>query len=290
MTPLRNHVLTIASALLFCGASAAQEPADEAHSRAIPQTELKPGDVRASNLLGAMVKRLSGEAIGEVEDLIVSSEADVRLAVISVGGVLGLGAKTIAVPFDEFTVAPDGSAIYLGITQEELEAQPAFDLESATTALHTAAHQPAAPAISPPPQSSAFAVPGAGTQEAHDGPTLAQQPPSQEVYGENSAATTKAQAFNQPVSTLIGAQVVDTQNSPLGRINDLLVSAEPPEVQVIVELTGAPESSSSARSVAVPLSDLAIPRGQGEDARRQIESVETSLTVSQLETLPQYHY
>jgi hypothetical protein len=130
-----RRALTLASAVLFCAVAMAQDAADDSSSSSIPQIELKPGDVRASNLLGAMVKRLSGETIGEVEDFIVSADADVRLAVISVGGILGLGAKTIAVPFDEFTVAPDGSILYLTMSDEEIRARPDFDLERQTAGL-----------------------------------------------------------------------------------------------------------------------------------------------------------
>ena len=138
-----RHVLTLASAALFYGVALSQESTTERAAPSMSQTELKPGDVRASNLLGAMVKRLTGDQIGEVEELIVSAEADVRLAVISVGGILGLGAKNIAVPFDQFTVAPDGSTVYLTISEEELRARPAFDLDGPDADQQLAPTEPA---------------------------------------------------------------------------------------------------------------------------------------------------
>ena len=84
------HVFTLVSTALFCGIAVGQ---DATSSLPSSETKLEPGDVRASNLRGAMVKRLTGDSIGEVKDLVVSADAEVRLAVISVGGVLVSAAR-----------------------------------------------------------------------------------------------------------------------------------------------------------------------------------------------------
>ena len=279
----RNHVLTMASAALFYGPLAAQESTEGPSSPSISQTELKPGDVRASHLLGAMVKRTTGDSIGEIEDLIVSTDADVRLAVISVGGVLGLGEKTIAVPFDQFTVAPDGSTVYLTISEEELSARPAFDLEQDNAAPHSAPDQLGAPAQEP---NESAAVP-VDPPTRHQDFAAEQQQTAHDAGPDGSFGASKSKATRQPARALVGAEVVDNQNRSVGRINDLVVSAEPPEVQVILELGG--ESEVSSRFVAVPLAELTIPRGHG-DPHRQIESVETTLALNQLEGLPTFEY
>jgi hypothetical protein len=122
MRIINQSVVTLASAALFCGIAVGQ---DAASPRSSAETQLKSGDVRASHLLGAEVKRLTGDSVGEVQDLIVSADSDVRLAVISVGGVLGVGGKTIALPFNQFQVAPDGATLYLTLSEEELSARPA---------------------------------------------------------------------------------------------------------------------------------------------------------------------
>jgi hypothetical protein len=71
MKHINHYALTVASAVLMCGAVAAQErtvqqPLTQPH-------QLKSGEVQASHLIGAPVKNTSGETIGEVTDLIVSS-------------------------------------------------------------------------------------------------------------------------------------------------------------------------------------------------------------------------
>jgi sporulation protein YlmC with PRC-barrel domain len=289
MRIIELHVLTMASAALLSGVVVGQEPTHGAPPHSMPQAELQAGDIRASNLLGAMVKRLTGDTIGEVEDLIVSADADVRLAVISVGGLLGLGEKTIAIPFDQFTVAPDGTALYLTMSEEELSARPAFDLDADGNLRRTADEPSAAAPQAAPEQNNATAAPHttpehnnfvaapSETDLAREDSPVAQQSVAHE--GDRAAKASK-----QAASTLLGAEVVDSQNSPVGKINDLVVSAEPLEVQVLLELN----ESLGSRVVAVPLPELTIRSAEGEDAHRAVESVETSLTVAQLDALPQF--
>jgi sporulation protein YlmC with PRC-barrel domain len=276
MRIIELHVLTLASAALLSGVAVGQEPTHGAPAHAMPQLELQAGDVRASNLLGAMVKRLTGDSIGEVEDLIVSADADVRLAVISVGGVLGLGEKTIAIPFDQFMVAPDGTALYLTMSEEELRARPAFDLD-ADSNLRPKTDEPAAAVPQATPEPHNFVAASPETDVTREDSSVALQP----VAHDGERAT---KASKQAASTLLGAEVVDSQNSPIGKINDLIVSAEPLEVQVLVALN----ESLGSRVVAVPLPELTIRSAEGEDAHRAVESVETSLTVAQLDALPQF--
>lgn len=279
MKSINKRALTLASAALFCANAVGQEPTDDVPSRSISQAELKAGDVRASNLLGAMVKRLSGESIGEVEDLIVSGDANVRLAVISVGGVLGLGAKTVAIPFDQFTVAPDGSILYLTLSEEDLSARPAFDLEGDTAVLPAPAEKPAVPEDKTSQAREPETVPEALS--------VVQQPTAHDADPHGAPAVSRSKASKQPASALIGAQVIGGEQLPIGKISDLVVTAEPPDVQVIVELSSA-SSESSARYVAVPLGELTIPRDHGADPHRPLETVETTLTLGQLEALPQF--
>jgi sporulation protein YlmC with PRC-barrel domain len=298
---ITSHVLTMASAALLSGVVVGQEPTHGATSHSVPQSELQAGDIRASNLLGAMVKRLTGDSIGEVEDLIVSADADVRLAVISVGGVLGLGEKTIAIPFDQFMVAPDGTALYLTMSEEELRARPAFDLdadgnlrpanEPAAAAPQTTPehHNAAAVSQATPEHSNVVSAPEATPEHnnvvaaplATDGTPEESSVIQESVVHEGERAE---KASKQAASTLLGAEVVDSQNSPVGKIDDLIVSAEPLEVQVLLELN----ESLGSRVVAVPLPELTIRSAEGEDAHRAVESVETSFTIAQLDALPHF--
>lgn len=295
MRTLNFHVLTLASAALFSGVAAGQEATSSESSSA---TQLKSGEVRASHLLEATVKRLTGDSIGEVEDVIVSSDGAVRHVVISIGGVLGVGAKIIALPLDRFQVAPDGATLFLRLSEEELEARPAFDLETvADDALQTdndfaAPTQPTFPEASSPAFIPSDSPPTADDSVVHESSLAVQPEPGVQAQlqpqPDVAEAVAKTKASNQPAGALIGAEVVDADYSAVGRVNDVVVSAEPSQVQVIVELSE--RLGSAGRLVAVPLPELTIPQRSADDAQRSVDRVEIAMTIAQLEALPQFQY
>jgi sporulation protein YlmC with PRC-barrel domain len=122
------YALTLTSAAMLCGTgtvASAQEhdggPATE-HSG----TRNTSNAVRASKLVGATVKNKAGDSIGEISDLLVSPSASITTAIVSVGGVLGIGEKKTAVPYKSFSVSPDGKTAYLDMTAEQLRSMPAY--------------------------------------------------------------------------------------------------------------------------------------------------------------------
>jgi sporulation protein YlmC with PRC-barrel domain len=56
---------------------------------------------RSSRIVGTTVYNDRDERIGTVDDLIVGQDGRISEAVLSVGGFLGLGAKLVAVPYDQ---------------------------------------------------------------------------------------------------------------------------------------------------------------------------------------------
>ncbi|PZW45846.1 PRC-barrel domain protein [Humitalea rosea] len=84
------------------------------------------GGLRASRIIGAAVSNPSDERIGSVEDLVVTQQDRVLVAIIQVGGFLGLGGKLVAIPFSDLRIAPDNKVTLAGATKESLRALPAF--------------------------------------------------------------------------------------------------------------------------------------------------------------------
>lgn len=71
---------------------------------------------------------------GEVADVLIGTEdGRMRWAVLSCGGMLGMGEKHVAVPFDalRWTGGEEDGWFELHATEEQLEGQPEFDLEKA---------------------------------------------------------------------------------------------------------------------------------------------------------------
>src|SRR5690349_2921658 len=214
-----HHVLTVALAALVCGGAAGQD------------TELKSGEVRASHLLGAEVKRLTGDSVGEVKDLIVSGDADIRLAVISVGGVLGVGGKTVALPFAKMMVAPDGGTLFLTMSEQELEAWPAFDLETVHTDLHSAADAPVSPLRDTTFEANDFA-------ESAEPAELAQP-----------AESAQLPAFGQRAETLQPAETQQfSETAPRSEAEQLAEAEGIPEAQQNVEPDALAQSEQLAQA------------------------------------------
>ncbi len=83
----------------------------------------------ADLLAGADVRDANDASIAEVSDLVLTADGQVTDVVLDVGGFLGVGARTVAIPMDRLTVAQaEGGAVRLWVdmTKEELEALPEY--------------------------------------------------------------------------------------------------------------------------------------------------------------------
>ena len=72
---------------------------------------------------------ITGDEIGEIEDLIVDASGQIRYAELDVGGFLGLGEKHVLVPFEQLRILSDGDdeyRAYIAATEEQLEQYPEF--------------------------------------------------------------------------------------------------------------------------------------------------------------------
>ena len=81
---------------------------------------------RASKLIGATVYNDKDERIGKIEDMIVSPDGKVSVAVIDVGGFLGIGQHRVAIPVDGFTDIKAKKLVLPKATKESLKALPEF--------------------------------------------------------------------------------------------------------------------------------------------------------------------
>lgn len=61
---------------------------------------------RSASLVGATVYNDSGQAIGEISNLLITPQGNVSMAVLSVGGFLGVDSKLVEVPFDALKFEP----------------------------------------------------------------------------------------------------------------------------------------------------------------------------------------
>jgi len=86
--------------------------------------------VLASQFMGQTVYSTGNESVGEINDIVMNKELANVVAIIGVGGFLGIGEKDVAIPIDELTAVKDENnnlRLTIAATKEQLEAAPAFD-------------------------------------------------------------------------------------------------------------------------------------------------------------------
>ncbi|WP_413875224.1 PRC-barrel domain-containing protein [Albidovulum sp.] len=90
---------------------------------------IAPDALTAEMLTGANVHDMADVTIAEVSDLVLTPEGQATEVVVDVGGLLGIGAKQVAIPMERVTVAQnaDGAVqVYVDMTKDELKALPEF--------------------------------------------------------------------------------------------------------------------------------------------------------------------
>lgn len=107
-------IAALAGAPLFATAvSAADAPAT---------TQMQQVD--AQSLIGRDIVNAEGETIGEVDNVVIDADGQVRHIIVGVGGFLGIGEKEVALRWDELVVAADGESISVPYTRDQLTALP----------------------------------------------------------------------------------------------------------------------------------------------------------------------
>lgn len=90
---------------------------------------------RMNNYIGKPVMNANGEQIGTINDVLFDKSGSISTVAISVGGIMGVGGKLVAVPFSAltYTGANDARVITVPVTAEALKDAPAYTLTEKTT-------------------------------------------------------------------------------------------------------------------------------------------------------------
>jgi len=82
---------------------------------------------RVEDLTGAKVVNQAGDSIGRIKAIVQKREDDEFDAVVSAGGLFGLGGKDVIVPVETFTVRGDELVTGIATATEELKLRPAYE-------------------------------------------------------------------------------------------------------------------------------------------------------------------
>jgi sporulation protein YlmC with PRC-barrel domain len=128
----------LVGSLLLASAAFAEDPtatSDRANMAPAPAAASQSsfqGDWRASKVAGLSVYNDNNENVGSINDLLMDKSGNIKAAVVSVGGFLGVGARLVAVPFDKMKFVNEPVA-YTGASNAT-GARPASTTTTGSTA------------------------------------------------------------------------------------------------------------------------------------------------------------
>lgn len=213
----------------------------------------------ASNLIGSYIYNGVGddaESIGDVNDVVFSTDGQVMAVIAGVGGFLGIGEKEVAISIDQldWKTGPDGERWLVGeLTNQQLEQAPGFDRNMLTERQQ--------------------AMVGYGTET--DPQAAAENTRTADDAAENFVPITQA-SFE--ANNLIGMDVHGSDDEDVGEVGDVLIGGDGQVEAVIIDVGGF--LGIGEKPVAVSLENLMISRADGA---LDWSTIKTSLTAEQLE-------
>jgi sporulation protein YlmC with PRC-barrel domain len=118
--------------------SSGQEKAQVSQEQRNQQSTFQPGQIsdsqlkktvtevnKASAFIGMAVKNMQNENLGKVHDLVFDPEsAKISYAVLSIGGLLGVGDKLVAVPVNSLKPQPGQKYLMLNMDKNQVQSAP----------------------------------------------------------------------------------------------------------------------------------------------------------------------
>lgn len=85
-------------------------------------------DRTADNLEGADVFTRANDEVGDVSDIILDNNGQVTHLVVDVGGFLGMGTHSVALPLNEVDIRwnqdKDDARVFISLSEDQLRAMP----------------------------------------------------------------------------------------------------------------------------------------------------------------------
>jgi sporulation protein YlmC with PRC-barrel domain len=149
-------LLAVLSLVLVSGVAAQQQVPPEQSKSVSPSAPSTPSAssnqpdtltslpgvlLSTETLLGSEVKSPQGQNVGELKQLMIDPRIGrVMYAVVSMGGFLGMGEKTVVVPWHAIEVARNGKSLVLNLSQQML--QQALPYEKGKESMSAPASEP----------------------------------------------------------------------------------------------------------------------------------------------------
>ncbi len=90
-----------------------------------------PRTLSASTMIGDSVRNLEGEDLGKIEEIMLDTQTGrIAYAVLSFGGIMGMGNKLFAIPWGALTLDADSHEFILNVPKDRLKNAPGFDKDN----------------------------------------------------------------------------------------------------------------------------------------------------------------
>lgn len=97
----------------------------------VEQSRRDPEVLSATSIIGDSVRNLQDEDLGDIEELMINvQDGTIAYAVLSFGGIAGLGDKLFAIPWKALQLRPEEHAFVLDLKKDKLEDAPGFDKDN----------------------------------------------------------------------------------------------------------------------------------------------------------------
>lgn len=113
--------------------TAAEEPVTPPPADAMMATQ-GATDMRADKLIGTSVYNTEGQSVGSVQDIVFDRDGKIVGVVLKVGGILGIGGKSVGIKWTEVQVTPQADAVKVNYTEDQLKVAPDFKSQETISA------------------------------------------------------------------------------------------------------------------------------------------------------------
>jgi len=286
--------------------------------------QAEPTDIRASNFIGQRIyaadtmpttdtvaagAEKDWDDVGEINEVVLGRDGQVKAVVLGVGGFLGMGEKDVAVPMQEVKFVKNGDSpsdffLVVNANKESLTNAPAYvsaeqkasDQQAASnttaapaaTTMTTPAADPATPSDSmAKAPADATATPSADTAANTmapaantDSTTTASTNPDNRPMLTRPTVTRDGYAEIQPMEItadkLTGARVYGPKDEDVGEINRIILDNKGQVDRVVLDVGGF--LGMGERQIAVTMNELNIVKNaDGSDFRVYIDANEANL-------------
>jgi len=233
--------------------------------------------------------RDSWENVGNIDDIIMTMDGEIRGILIDVGGFLGLGARSVMVDIaDLYFVSDDANAeniddffVVATMTEEQLEALPEWSQDQITLGFEQRGHQDAnATAGTAPEHDSDVAMQADGTAPADT--EQADMQTQAEARTEVPDGYQVMTAEERTAERLLGANVYGREGDNIATVDDLLIGDTGQVTHAVMDVGGF--LGMGEHTVALEIDDIDI---LWNDADGNVR-VQLPMTQEEMESLPEY--